>query len=76
MNSKKGKPLTFHLKIRFLTHEQLDVYGVLRFSVDQNKKSGDIRRIQWTFVNGRSQSVESLKKGGIKSFVVKKEKKK
>ena len=75
MNSKKEKPLTFHLKIRFLTGEQLDVYGVLRFSVDQDMKSGDIRHIQWTFVNGNSQSVDSLNKGGIKSFVVKQEKK-
>ena len=68
------KPKTFHLKIRFLSKEILDAHGVVSFSVDQDRKSGDIHYIQWTYLNGKTNSVTSVKKNGIKSFVVKEEK--
>lgn len=69
-----AKPKTFHLKIRFLTKEILDARGVVTFNVDQDPKSGDIHHIQWTYLNGHTNSVTSIKKNGIKSFVVKEEK--
>ena len=75
MNLNKEKPSTFHLKIRFWTREQLDVYGVARFSVEQDRKSKDIYFIQWKFVNGQTQYVTRIKQAVIQSFIVKEEKK-
>ena len=74
LSSDTEKQKTFHLIIRFLTKEVLDVHGVLNFSVDQDRKTKDIHYVRWTYTNGRTQSVTSTRKGGIKSFIVKEEK--